>query len=152
MLYTRWLARGTEEEFHWRPSPSTKEPVLIIMTPAQAHGHFKTVTNTTAGTTIIVQPRPGLTVWVTDVLITGEKQAGSDAIVQFTDGVQTEIIAQAFQVTVPPSLSGNLQTYFRGWKDARIELITSGTADAVATIGYIHSTDSPTYSEWDAER
>lgn len=152
MLFTRWLARGTEQEFHWQPSPGTGEPVQIIMTPAQAHGHFKTATLTSANTAIIVQPRPGLSLWVTDVLITGEKQAGSDCIVQFTDGSNTEIIAQAFQVTVPPNLAGNLQTYFRGWKDARVEMVTSGAADAVVTIGYIHSLDSPSFSEWDQER
>ncbi len=127
-LNVRLLGRGGKAELHVFPSPVTREPVLITMSPAQAHGHFKTTTLTSANTAIIVQPKPGLSIWVTDVIISGEKQAGSDCIVQFTDGVNTEIIIQAFQVTVPPNLAGNFQTYFRGWKDARVEMVTSGAA------------------------
>ena len=152
MIFTRALARGTEQEFHWQPSPVTEEPVQIIMTPAQAHGHFKTASLTAANTVIIVQPKPGLSIWVTDVLVTGESQASSTATIQFTDGSNTEIIIVAFQVKTPPQMNANLQTYFRGWKDARVELVTSGAADATATIGYIHSLAAPSFSEWNAER
>lgn len=152
MLYTRTLASGTEKEFHHFPSPFTGEPVIITMSPAQAHGHFKVATRTTAGTTIIVAPKPGLSIWVTDILISGEKQAGSDVTVQFTDGTDTEIIVISNQVDARPTLAGNLQAYFRGWQDARIEMITGGSGDATVTIGYLHSVDSPTFAEWNAER
>lgn len=152
MLYTRVLARGTEQEMHWMPSPVTGEPVQIMMSPAQAHGHFKTTTLTSANTAIIASPKPGLALWITDLLVTGESQAGSTATIQFTDGTATEIVVVAFQVKTPPQVAFNSQTYFRGWKDARIELVTSGAADATATVGYIHSTQAPSYAEWDAAR
>ncbi len=152
MLTTRALARGGSQEYHSVMAPTTKEPVQIWMTPAQAHGHFKTATLTSADTVVIVRPKPGRSIWVTDILVTGEKQAGSNTIIQFTDGVNTEIIMQAYQVTVPPQIAGNLQAYLRGWKDARIEMITSGAADATCTIGYIHALAGPDFAEWDAER
>ncbi len=152
MLYTRTLASGTEKEFHWHESPTTGLPTYITMSPAQAHGHFKTATLTSANTVIIVQPKPGLSVWVTDIIVTGESQASSTATIQFTDGSDTVIMIVAFQVKEPPQVNANLQAYFKGWKDARVELVTSGAADATATIGYIHSVDAPSFAEWDAER
>ena len=152
MLYTRTLASGTEKEFHWHESPTTGLPTYITMSPSQAHGHFKTATLTSANTVVIVQPKPGLSVWVTDIIVTGESQASSTATIQFTDGSDTVIMIVAFQVKEPPQVNANLQSYFKGWKDARVELVTSGAADATATIGYIHSVDAPSFAEWDAER
>lgn len=152
MLNVRWLASGGNKEFHHVPSPSTGLPTLVILTPAQAHGQFKSSTRTTAGTTIIVEPRPGLSLAVTDILLSGEKQPNSDLTIQFTDGTNTVIIFVSNQVDVPPSVDANLTSYFYGWTDARIEMITSGTGDATVTIGYIHTQRDLTFSEWDALR
>ncbi len=148
----RLLASGGEEEFHHHPGPDTGEPVLIFMSPAQAHGHFKTATLTTANTVIVVQPKPGKSIWITDILVSGEKQAGSDATIQFTDGVNTEVIFISNQVDVPPAVSVGLQSYLKGWKDARVELVTSGAGDATVTIGYLHSAENLSFAQWDAER
>lgn len=148
----RLLARGSEKEFHHFPSPFGREPVLIVMSPAQAHGQFKRATLTAANTAIIVQPRAGQSIWVTDILISGEKQAGSSVTVQFTDGSNTEIMVIGDQVDASPTMAANLQAYFRGWKDARVEMVTAGAGDATVTIGYIHSVDALTYSDWSAQR
>lgn len=152
MLYTRWLASGTEEEFHWQASPGRDAPVLITMSPAQAHGNFKSITHTSATTGIIVQPKPGLSIWVTDIIMTGTKDNTNTAKIQFADGTDTVIILDVALSTTPPNISTNLQTYFRGWKDARIELITSGTNSTTVTVAYIHSTQDPSFSEWNTER
>ena len=152
-LKVRLVAVGGNRELHYEENPySEGGPVLVIMTPAQAHGHFQPATRTTLGTTIIVAPRPGRSLAITDILISGEKQAGSDVTVQFTDGVNTEIIVVTDQVDASPTLPGNLTSYFRGWKDARVEMVTGGAGDATVTIGYIHSREALTYDEWDSER
>ncbi len=151
-LGVRLLGRGGEAELHVFPSPVTKEPVLITMSCAQAHGHFKTATLTAANTAIIIQPKPGLSIWVTDIIVSGEKQAASDITIQFYDGTNTEIMVIIDQVDSSPNLSLNLSAYFRGWKDARVEMITSGAGDATVTVGYLHSVDAPSYPEWNAER
>jgi len=122
------------------------------MSPAQAHGHWRAATRTTAGTTTIVPLKPGFAIVITDILISGEKQASSDVTIQFTDGTNTEVVVVADQADAVPTLVANLQAWFRGWKDARIELITSGAGDATATIGYIFEKNPQTYAEWDAER
>ncbi len=148
----RLLGRGGTAELHVFPGPVTKEPTLIVMSPAQAHGHFKTATLTAANTVIVVQPKAGLSIWVTDILVSGEKQAGSAITIQFYDGTDTEVVVIIDQVDSSPNLSMNLTSYFRGWKNARVEMITSGAGDATVTIGYIHSVDTPTYAEWNDER
>ena len=148
----RLLAAGGEQEFHHHPGPGEDEPVLIVMSPAEAHGHFKSATLTAANTAIVVQPKPGKSIWITDIIVSGEKQAASDITVQFTDGSDTEVIVVIDQVDSSPNLAMNLTAYFRGWKDARVEMVTSGAGDATVTIGYIHSVDAPGYDEWAAKR
>jgi len=151
-LGVRLLGRGGSEELHTVRSKFVDEPVLVTMTPAQAHGRFKAATLTSANTSIIVQPRPGLSILVTDIIVSGEKQASSDITVQFTDGSDTVIMVVVDQVDSSPNLSMNLTSYFSGWKDARVEMVTSGAGDATVTIGYIHSKDALTFGEWDSLR
>ena len=148
----RLIAAGGDLEFHHFPGPATEEPVLIVMSPAEAHGHFQSATLTAANTSIVVQPKPGKSIWITDIIVSGEKQASSDITVQFTDGSDTEVIVVIDQVDSSPNLAMNLKAYFRGWKDARVEMVTSGAGDATVTIGYIHSADAPAYDEWAAKR
>ncbi len=148
----RLIARGGSEELHIVRSRFVDEPVLVTISPAQAHGLFKAATLASANTSIIVQPRPGRAIIVTDIIVSGEKQASSDITVQFTDGSDTVIMVVVDQVDSSPNLAMNLTAYFSGWADARVEMVTSGAGDATVTIGYIHSDSRLTFSEWDALR
>ena len=125
----RLLAAGGDEEFHHHVGPGNDQSILVVYTPAQAHGHFKAATLTSANTAIIVQPRAGEAIWITDIIISGEKQTMSDITVQMTDGVDTVIMVIVDQVDAAPNLAMNLSAYFKGWKDARVEMITSGAGD-----------------------
>ncbi|KKL10445.1 hypothetical protein LCGC14_2555740 [marine sediment metagenome] len=151
-INARLIAPGSNKELHYHENPVSGEPTLVIMTLSQAHGQFKSATLTSADTSIIVQPRPGLSIAVTDILVSGEKQATSDVTVQLTDGADTVIMFIANQSDIPPTVNVNLTSYFYGWKDARVEMITSGIADATVTIGYFHSSRSLTFAEWDGLR
>ena len=148
----RLIAAGGDQEFHHFPGPHTNEPVFVVMSPSEAHAHFKSATRTTAGTTIIVQPREGQAIWITDIIVSGEKQTGSSITVQFTDGTNTEVIVIVDQVDAAPNLAPTLNSYFRGWKDARVEIVTAGAGDGTVTIGYIHATEALAFDVWDAER
>ena len=152
-LRVKLLAAGGQEELHYEENPfAINGPVLITMTPAQVHGHFNSGTLEDAGTIILVEPKPGRSIAISDIIVSGEKQPNSTVLVQFTDGVNTKIIFLASQVDAPPVGPGPLNSYFHGWKDARVEMITSGTGDATVTIGYLHSNELKPFAEWDAER
>ena len=152
-LGIRLLAAGGKRELHYEENPyAISGPIVITMTPAQAHGHWKTGTRTTLGTTIIATPRPGRSLTIADILMSGEKQAGSSVKLQFTDGVNTEEIVITDQVDSTPTLAAGLSAYLRGWKDARIEMVTTGAGDATVTVSYLHSSEALTFAEWDAER
>ena len=151
-LGVRILGRGSQAEVQVHPNPSSGQPSLVIMTPAQAHGHWRAATRTTAGTTVIIPAKPGRAIVITDIIVSGEKQAASSATIQFTDDTATEVVIVADQVDATPTLSANLQAWFRGWVDARIELVTAGAGDVTVTIGYIHERNPQSYAEWDAER
>ena len=78
--------------------------------------------------------------------------ANQKTTVRFTDdGVTEDFIIQEMDVaiTVVTDFSG---MRVQGWKDARIDLITDGAADATLSLFYIKHRDSQIFSAWDAER
>jgi hypothetical protein len=126
--------------------------VLGMATLPQAHGVFKSATRTEAGTTIIATPRLNQSILLTDLLISGEKQAGSTVTVRFTDGTYTVDIFVASQVDAPPQIAIPLSGRWQGWKNARLEVVTSGAADATVAIGYMKVPTGLPYEEWDSLR
>ena len=59
---------------------------LVAVSPDKLYSNFRSATRTTAGTTAIVTPRSGEAIALTDLIISGEKKAGTLTI-QFADGV-----------------------------------------------------------------
>ena len=130
----------------------TPSPILLTTDEARHYGTFKSVTRTTAGTTNIVTPISGGSVWLTDLIISGEKQAGSDVEIRFTDGSNTVTIFLASQVDAPPNFAISFAGGWHGWKDARIDMITSGTGDATVALGYmkLDGSQTITFEEFEA--
>jgi hypothetical protein len=127
-------------------------PILLTTTEAQQHGTFNSVTRTTAGTTTATTPISGGSIWITDLLISGEKQAGSSVEVRFTDGSNTQTIFLASQVDAPASFATSFAGGWHGWVDARVDVITVGSGDATVAIGYmkLNGNHSITYAEFAA--
>ena len=125
---------------------------LITASIGVIAGTFKAATRTTAGTTQITVPDPGGSIIVTWIAISGEKQPGSSVEVRFTDGVDTVTIMLISQVDAPPNLAIPFPSRVQGWKNARIDMITSGTGDATVSIGYIKIPSGIPFPEWDALR
>ena len=126
---------------------------LVTTTAERLYSHFKSVTSTTATTTIIAQPRSGEAIALTDLIISGEKKAGTITI-QFTDGTNTINIA-VFDLTDAPA---NLGIPFFGrwasWRDARLSMVTDVIANVTVSCGYVRvdSKHTLSYAEWDAAR
>ena len=46
----------------------------------------------------------------------------------------------------------NFNGLWRGWKDARLEMVTTGTFASTVSLGYIKVATSLPFAEWDALR
>ncbi len=135
------------------PKEVTGERVVpIVVTPGTVFGTFKAVTRTTAGTTVVTDPDPGGSIIVTWIVVSGEKQAGSDVTVQFTDDSNVVVLMIGNQVDAPPNLAIGFTSRVQGWEDARVDMVTSGAGDATVSVGYIKIPRSIPFAEWDALR
>ena len=127
--------------------------ILLTTTPDKLYSHFKAVTSTTATTTVIAQPTSGEAIALTDLIISGEKKAGTLTL-QFTDGVNTINIAVFDLTDAPANLGIPLSGRWAGWRDARLSMVTSVIANITLSVGYvkIDSKHTLSYAEWDAAR
>ncbi len=129
-----------------------EERVQVITTGPQRHGVFRSVTATTQTTTEIAAPVAKGAIVVTDLLITTNKQAGGILTLRFSDGTNTINLA-VFPVDLAVNQSLALVGLFRGWRDADLQMVTSGaTFDATVTAGYMKVPDGLEFAEWDTLR
>ena len=142
------------EILHHVPSQFLPEHrVRVTTTGPQRHGVFKSVTATTQTTTEITLPAAGGAIVITDLLITTNKQAGGIATLRFSDSVPNTVNIAVFPVDLAVNQSIAFVGLFRGWRDAKLELVTSGaTFDATVTAGYMKVPDGLEFAEWDALR
>lgn len=121
---------------------------------ASRNGTFKAVNRTTAGTTIITSPDLDAGIVLTDLIVTTDKTANSDVIIQFTDDAQTIVIAKFDSVNQSINFSISFAGHWQGWQNARLEVITTGTVDATVSIGYFKQPtgDTDVFAVWDAKR
>ena len=134
-------------------SCSGKKP-LITQNHAQVAGVFKAKTLTAAGTVIVSEPDSGGCIVLTDIILTSDKTANSAVTVQFTDGTYTIPIVEADITDAPINIATSFAGYWRGWREARLELVATGGINPTATLaaGYFKLQDSMLYSEWDSQR
>jgi len=127
---------------------------LVIQSPPAIFGQFKAAYRSTAGTTIIVSPTTDGSITLTDMIISCDKVQNATITVQFTDGVNTIIIFLGSATDAPINIDIPFAGRWRGWKNARIEMVTVGTLKCNVAIGYykINSINTQSFSEWDTER
>lgn len=132
----------------------TNKKVLITQTHAQIAGVFKSKTLNAAGTIIVAEPSSEGCIVLTDLILTSDKTANAAITVQFTDGTHTIPIVEADITDAPINIATSFAGYWRGWEDARLELVVTGGINATATLaaGYFKLQDSMLYSEWDSLR
>jgi len=128
---------------------------LVIEEHARVATHFKVAATADAATTIIVSPKAGKALVITDIIVSQDKVASGAITLQFTDGTNTEILFKASTVDAPVALAHGFAGRMSGWKDARVEMISAGTNPATdVTIAYYHlgGENVLTFDNWDAER
>jgi len=80
-----------------------------------------------------------------------KKNVGSIEL-RFTDDVETITIFKSILTDAPVAFGGALGGVWRGWKDARLEVVTVQDFEYTVTIGYVKERDGLTYADWDARR
>ena len=132
----------------------TNKKVLITQTHAQIAGVFKSKTLNAAGTVIVAEPSAEGCIVLTDLILTSDKTNGTTITVQFTDGTHTIPIVEADITDAPCNLATSFSGYWRGWRDARLELVATAGVNPTATlaVGYFKLQDSMLYDEWDSLR
>ena len=89
---------------------------------------------------------------LTDLIISADKVNSGSITLQFTDGTETVVIYKGITTDAPINISLAVAGRFRGWADARIDLVTVGAVDANVTLGYLSLSQSLTYSVWNSAR
>jgi len=133
-------------------SPITHADVLEVGTIPSLHGQFKTASGTTAATTIVTAPINGGAIVLTDLLIAGEKKNGGTIELRFTDGTNTITIYKAPLTDNAIAVAIPFTGHWRGWKDARLEVVTVQDFTYSVACGYYKCKQGLTYSDWDARR
>lgn len=126
--------------------------VLVSTKEAMTHGVFKASTRTTNGTTTVTSPDTGGAIILTDLIITSDKTANSSVIVRFTDGSNTIDVTVGDSVNAPVNIALAFGGCWRGWKDARLEMVTTGAVTATVAVGYMKISNGLPFAEWDALR
>ncbi len=146
------LGSKGKEPHHVASQFHPEEVVPVTTSGPQRHGVFKSVTSTAQTTTIIATPDAKGAIVITDLLITTNKQANGILILHFTDDTNTINIA-VFPVDLAVNVPISFVGLFRGWRDARLEMVTSvATFDATVTAGYMKVPEGLAFGEWDALR
>lgn len=127
---------------------------LITQNHAQVAGVFKAKTLTAAGTIVVAEPVIGGCIVLTDLILTSDKTQSAVITVQFTDGTKTIPIVEADITDAPINIATSFAGYWRGWRDARLELVIAGGINPTATLaaGYFKIKTSLQYSDWDSKR
>lgn len=129
-------------------------PVLVTTNYQSMQGSFKSVSRTTAGTTILTQPIGEGTIILTDLIVTTDKVNGASVTIQFTDGTNTVVIMLAQVTDAPCNIAIPFTGHWQGWRSARLEVVTVGTVKATVACGYFKLPKSKAleFSDWDARR
>jgi len=125
---------------------------LLVMGPGGAHGLFRAVSGTTAATTTITEPSNGGNIAICDIMLSAEKKNTGSIEIRFTDGTETITVFKAILTDAPVSMSANFSATWRGWKDARLEVVTVQDFTYTVACGYIKELEAFRYSDWNARR
>lgn len=130
---------------------------LVVEDHSRVATQFKAVTHSTATTTVVVAPRAGGAIVLTDIVVSGEKHQGAGQgviTIAFTDGSDTVNIIVVDNTDAPVNLAIPFAGRWRGWLDARIDFTTSQANDVTVSVGYYHLQGEGvlSFADWDAER
>ena len=153
MIKVRLIGAGGDSDLHTVPSKFVKNSdTLVVVQPSFAHGVFKSVTHSVAGTSTIVAPNPGGRIVLTDIIVTSDKTANSDITVKFIEGSDSVDIIKADSANAPVNIAIPFSGNWEGWKDAVLQLVTVADVACTVAVGYMKLTTGLAFAEWDGLR
>ena len=130
---------------------------LVVEDHSRVASHFKHQARTTAGTSTVVEAKSGQAIVITDIILSQEKVSAGFITIQFDDDATNTVILLR-GTTVDGDLPG-LHIPFagrvRGWKDARVEMVTVGVnVESDVTVVYYHLSGEQvlSFEDWDKLR
>jgi len=125
---------------------------LLTMGMGDAHGLFKAVSGTTAATTTVTAPSIGGNIALLSIMLSAEKKNTGSIELRFTDDTETITVFKAILTDAPVAFGGAIGTVWRGWKNARLEVVTVQDFIYTVTAGYVKERDGLNYADWDSLR
>ena len=130
--------------------------VLCVQAPGKEFGVFKAqkFTLITTGTKM-AEPEGDGSVELTDLMVSFEKKTSAEVVIQFNDGVRTELVWFGDMQDAPISFGISFAGNWQGWQTAYVEVVIAGAnLDGSVAIGYIKrlKKDSLVYNEWNERR
>ena len=128
---------------------------LVVEDHSRVATQFKAQTIVAASTAIIVTPPAGAAIVITDIIVSAEKVSSGSITVQFDDGTNAVIIFRAIVTDAPVNLHIPFAGRWRGWKDARIDMVGAGVnIESDVSVGYyiLRGEGVLPFAEWDAQR
>ena len=141
----------TGKDYHVN-SPNTDDVCLVVTNYLESHGTFKSVTITSTGAIIVSQPDNGKGIIVDSLLLNARKHNAKDVTIQMTDGTNTETIFTADLTNQDLTLAHSIPHGWKGWKDARLEVISGSTKQVSVTLGYAKFPNADEFGVWDNNR
>lgn len=133
--------------------PETAQAVAVA-DPRTFFGVFNTASLTTTGTAIVAAPKPGGCLILTDLILNTDQTNTTVCKVRFNDGTRTQTIISGNLTNAPIQIAIPFSGQWRGWKNARLELVLTGGSNPRATLsaGYVQSDLAEDYDTWVARR
>jgi len=125
---------------------------LLTMGIGEAHGLFKAVSGTTAATTTVTEPSLGGNLALLSLMLSAEKKNTGSIEIRFTDDVETITVFKAILTDAPVAFGGAIGSVWRGWRNARLEVVTVQDFTYTVTAGYIKERQALIYSDWNSRR
>ena len=126
----------------------------IITTNDSAQlGTFKSVTSTSIATTTITEPEGNGSIVLTDLIINAKKSNADTVTIRFSDGTNIINIV-VVDITIATNITMPFAGNWKGWKDAKLEVVTSATAAVTVSVGYYKVPEpfTDTFAVWDTKR
>lgn len=125
---------------------------LVVETQATIHSRFQSISLAAAATTTMITVSDKESIIITDILIAAQKKAASTFLLQFTDGVDTEVMFVPDIVNQPVNFGIALAGGWQAWLGADFQVVTAGTFNYTVTIGFYKVTHGLQFADWDGLR